>query len=665
MFDFPASPAISDTVTGLDGVVYEWDGVKWTAINGVLAVMPDAPSNGTTYGRMNAAWTPAMPLTGGTLTGPLILAGNATNQLGAVTLQQLTSTEGNYLPLTGGTLTGGLAINVSSGWANLSLTAPSGYGRQIIGYTGANLRWTLIMGDAAAESGGNVGTNFSINRYNDAGTYIDTPLSINRASGLTTTDALNVNGGIFATGSILAMNDSGFGLASDGSYKWLSWQANWVDYWRRSDGLRLWNSPSGTVMSLDGGGNLWIGGGFVAVGAVTAGYIHSTGNMQVDGSINATGNIITPGNTVQGAYIHSTGSLQVDTSGNFNGRLRTADAIMSASGTFYVADNTNYYLSRNSSNGNWYFAENGFVTFRIDTSGNIWPTAACTATYLHTYGTCQVDGTLAVSGDSIQHNVYVDGNLGLNFRGVFNSGYWYAFGWDGSFLNFAINGGGQGQLATVSWCNGSFKNINAYTPNQNVDWGSSPTFYNLYYGSSGERYFATNQGSGVIWQFQGGWYWDWNWGNGNLGWPSSNLFFFFRITDGWSYNARGPVGGVGGYQDVSDIRTKTSISDAQVGLNEVLRLRAKRFRRLPPRPQQLPNGEWAKHSDRFHLGFTAQDVREVIPEAVSEAGIELADGTGGLDTDAPTLAITLTPIVAALVNGMKELAARVATLEGR
>jgi hypothetical protein len=664
MFDFPASPAISDTVTGLDGVVYEWDGVKWTAINGVLAVMPDAPSNGTTYGRMNAAWTPAMPLTGGTLTGPLILAGNATNQLGAVTLQQLTSTEGNYLPLTGGTLTGGLAINVSSGWANLSLTAPSGYGRQIIGYTGANLRWTLIMGDAAAESGGNVGTNFSINRYNDAGTYIDTPLSINRASGAlslgaTTTGALNVNGGIYATGSILAMNDSGFGLASDGSYKWLSWQANWVDYWRRSDGLRLWNSPSGTVMSLDGGGNFWIGGGFVAVGAVTAAYIHSTGNMQIDGSINATGNIITPGNTVQGAYIHSTGSLQVDTSGNFNGRLRTAEAIMSASGTFYVADNTNYYLSRNSSNGSWYFVENGNVTFRIDTSGNIWPSAACTATYVHSTGTVAADGN--VTGNQLSA-----GGLWINAWGMQGpSGYWCRTDWDGSNCPFYVNGGYACTLVSSTWVSNNFKAIGAYTPNQNVDNGSSPTFYNLYYGSSGERYLATNQGSGVIWQFQGGWYMDWNWGNGNLGWPSSNLFFFWRITDGWSYNARGPVGGVGGYQDVSDIRTKTSISDAQVGLNEVLRLRAKRFRRLPPRPQQLPNGEWAKHSDRFHLGFTAQDVREVIPEAVSEAGIELADGTGGLDTDAPTLAITLTPIVAALVNGMKELAARVATLEGR
>jgi hypothetical protein len=50
-------------------------------------------------------------------------------------------------------------------------------------------RWSVVAaGDA--ESGGNVGSSFYLSRYNDAGTYIDTPLSIDRATGIVTATGL-------------------------------------------------------------------------------------------------------------------------------------------------------------------------------------------------------------------------------------------------------------------------------------------------------------------------------------------------------------------------------------------------------------------------------------------------------------------------------------------
>lgn len=71
-FDFPTNPAISTIVTTPTGIGYEWDGSVWrTPFSGSGLI--DAPSDGNTYGRLNAAWAQVLPLTGGTLTGPLTI----------------------------------------------------------------------------------------------------------------------------------------------------------------------------------------------------------------------------------------------------------------------------------------------------------------------------------------------------------------------------------------------------------------------------------------------------------------------------------------------------------------------------------------------------------------------------------------------------------------
>jgi hypothetical protein len=49
--------------------------------------LADAPSDSTLYGRMNATWTHAVPLAGGTMTGLLTLSADPTAPLGAVTKQ--------------------------------------------------------------------------------------------------------------------------------------------------------------------------------------------------------------------------------------------------------------------------------------------------------------------------------------------------------------------------------------------------------------------------------------------------------------------------------------------------------------------------------------------------------------------------------------------------
>jgi hypothetical protein len=74
------------------------------------AGFPEAPVDSTLYGRIDTTWQRALALAGGTMTGPIVLAGNATAPLQPVALQQLSTTVGAYLPLAGGTLTGPLTL---------------------------------------------------------------------------------------------------------------------------------------------------------------------------------------------------------------------------------------------------------------------------------------------------------------------------------------------------------------------------------------------------------------------------------------------------------------------------------------------------------------------------------------------------------------------------
>jgi hypothetical protein len=83
----------------------------------------------------------------------------------------------------GDTMTGQLTLQYAFPSLVLTKTAAAQYAA-IYGSNGAAPRWSLTLGDNNAESGGNAGSNFQLTAYNDAGTPILTPLSINRVDGL-------------------------------------------------------------------------------------------------------------------------------------------------------------------------------------------------------------------------------------------------------------------------------------------------------------------------------------------------------------------------------------------------------------------------------------------------------------------------------------------------
>jgi hypothetical protein len=152
----------------------------------------------------------ASPAFTGVPAGPTAVAGTNTQQLattafvaaalaaavvsfngrsGAVTLTAADITAvggavGSFLPLAGGTLSGALSITPNSGGASLVLNKKSsGVSCDISGQLGSTSRWLLRLGDDAAESGGNAGSNFALYRFNDGGSAIDVPLSITRSTG--------------------------------------------------------------------------------------------------------------------------------------------------------------------------------------------------------------------------------------------------------------------------------------------------------------------------------------------------------------------------------------------------------------------------------------------------------------------------------------------------
>lgn len=125
-----AQATIDTTVAGLQGV----------------PISPAVPTAGQALVFNGTVWIPTnppanLPLSGGTLTGPLVLSGNAVAALNPVTLQQL---QANYLLLTGGTVTGALTVNgaltanggtITNGFSstngasvtgNVSIDAPAG-----------------------------------------------------------------------------------------------------------------------------------------------------------------------------------------------------------------------------------------------------------------------------------------------------------------------------------------------------------------------------------------------------------------------------------------------------------------------------------------------------------------------------------------------------------
>lgn len=89
-----------------------------------------------------------------------------------------------------GTIT--VTMNASNNWPAINGTAAMN--RSIVGQTGGLNRWQLALGNAAAESGSNVGSDFYLTKYNDAGAANGYVYFASRSTGVVTFSSAIVNG---------------------------------------------------------------------------------------------------------------------------------------------------------------------------------------------------------------------------------------------------------------------------------------------------------------------------------------------------------------------------------------------------------------------------------------------------------------------------------------
>jgi hypothetical protein len=321
----------------------------------------------------------------------------------------------------------------------------------------------------------------------------------------------------------------------------------------------------------------------------------------------------------------------------------------------YRAGWYDYWASSGGSRG---WVGNNTTLMSLDGAGNLNVKAQTAAGSLYSYGGLNVVGSAGINGNASVAGTQYVGAFALGPFAIYNNGNQiqsHTTGWyeewrtaDGNRL--WVNGNvaamqldpsgalwvansisAQGQIYSASNinCAGSAGCLNGA-----MWWGAGGSGRVFMFDNAASNYFDHNPGNGDLW---------WNGGGG----PG---FWSWRVSDRLAFNNRGPVGGVGGYQNISDERTKSDIRPLEYGLQDVLKLDPIEFTRV-------------EYDSRKEVGFSAQPVQRVIPEAVRPMGILLADGSGGIDTDAPTLGVAIDPIVAALVNGMKELAAELAVLK--
>jgi hypothetical protein len=635
MLNFPNSPSSGTIFSSPDGSRWQFDNTKWVVIGPVAGSSQYLPlAGGTMLGSLTLAGPPTanlqattkqytdttfLLLSGGTLTGPLILSANPTAPLQAATKQYTDL----FLPLSGGTLSGPLYLSGSpttalqaatKGYTDLFLPLGGGTlsGRLVIANGAQGISYTGVLNGNHAFCFGWDGTHIQC--------YVDNTYVGGMVFG---GPYLPLSGGTLSGRLALSPSANGVDLvffASNGNYM-----------------QEFHDGTNGQIAVV--GGNL---------------YLTSSTNNVIVGSSTTSHGFVVQNNSGSyliiyddgNSHIASTSQLWIDSYTVFGGNISVGSSIYWR-GNNWIARDGNYTVIYDAYTqgaiflggppATNYYRNTTHVFQNVNGGVTICSWTASSATFSVPF--------YANSGANVAGGLTVNPNLAVG--GTVTAGYLYSTGDIRADNNLTVASGlytnyirdyGTAQIDGAASVGGAFTA------------GSVTSLSAVVFNNDGQFYISAGSGYKVLnWAAQ--WYITWNTNNGDLtvvrGGAGDHTCF--EAASGILNCRSGPVRGVGAYQDFSDLRMKQDITPIHYGLDTLLQLKPVSFKRLPRGHFNLPDNTLIDAEPRVELGFIAQDVIEVLPEAVHD-GEQMAISTG--------------MIIPVLVAALQELATRVKQLEG-
>jgi len=234
----------------------------------------------------------------------------------------------SFVKKAGDTMTGDLTINKVQPLVILDKTADGN--AEIIGRKNGKGRWGVRLGNATAESTGNVGSDFEIIRADDAGTGIPglAPLTINRATGAI---AFTTNAVIAGTSPCLYLDRTGAG----GTRELIG---------RNNAGLARWALSLGNGTAESGGNK---GSDFTIVRAGDNGSVidiplliaRDTGDVGISNNVSINKNLTVGAGAGTGRLSLGNGGKLIEWNGSYfyaNSTLYTQGDLRSLGGSLYV-----------------------------------------------------------------------------------------------------------------------------------------------------------------------------------------------------------------------------------------------------------------------------------------------------------------------------------------
>ena len=262
-----------------------------------------------------------------------------------VTSPGLTGSDPTRVADTGDIMTGDLQISTAANPALvLNQTATHASNNSLIGFNiGGSRRWE-ISGAYGTESASNVGSDFSIDRYSNAGTYLASAIDITRSSG-----AVNIPGALTVGGTLTGVALSLSGNITSGGSVTTTVKQNLFGTSGGAAASAAIPQTDANIMLYNGGASNWNG-------------------MGADGSGNMWFRVGTSGTPTPAFYLQAS-----DKAATFTG---SAVTLTPPSGTcnlnFYVSGTRRGYINHNSSSFNFFSSDTGLTGMYMTPGATAW-----------------------------------------------------------------------------------------------------------------------------------------------------------------------------------------------------------------------------------------------------------------------------------------------------